>query len=162
MAATISSRAGERPDELPMRIVGYADGLLWLATAEGLLGIDDEGQIQQRPEGDGGPCVIDDGLYWVSESGRSDVAMPTADPENPVTYSVAALVDGKIEAVEDGRFEGPSNSIGRCTPSGFEIDVGTRSTESSRWTPTTGWFDVERELDRDRTPLDPCARHPGW
>ena len=153
-AATITSQDGVRPDDLSMRIVGYADGVLWLSTDEGLLAIDDEGQVQQRIDDDGAPCLIDEGLYWLSESGRSDVATPTADPENPVTYSVAALVDGKIEEVEGERFEGPSNSIGQCTPSGFEIYVSTM-TESSRWTPTRGWFDVGRALD----PVAPRSTH---
>ncbi|MEO7572831.1 MAG: hypothetical protein ABIX10_10370 [Acidimicrobiales bacterium] len=142
------------PEDVSPRIGGSAVGLFWLSAHGDLFAVGDDGSVEQRSEGVGHPCVVDDGVYVLSESGRPETANPTADPEHPVTYSVSTVTDGKVAVVQSGSFEGPSNSLAGCVGSGFETYVSTK-TESSRWTPSKGWFEVERALD----PAAPRSTH---
>lgn len=152
--ATLSTRDIGGPSESDVaRVVGQTAGRVWVHDFNGqLVGLSDEGRVEQQIEPAGELCVVGDRLYQFSTDlpdasiDEPVVVLPTADPENPTTISVAVLDDSGFAAMRTETANAPSNSVGKCTADGFETYV-SGDTSSMRWTPENGWAEVERALD---------------
>lgn len=157
-----TTREGGGPNESDAaRIVGQEGGLVWINNFDGqLVALDGDGSIREQLLAAGDPCVIDDRLFTLSngseEADNEDPVSisPTADPNNPSVFETLGREQEAFVSAENGLVEAPSNAIGQCIAGGFETFV-SGSTESRRWAPGRGWFEVSRALD----PEDPRSTH---
>lgn len=151
---TLSVRDVGGPTESDVaRVVGQAGDLLWVHDFNGqLLGLGEDGAVEQQVEPEGELCVADDRLYQFSTD-RPDAPVdepvevsPTSDPEKPLAIAVAVFDGPGFVSTPTESVDAPSNSLGQCTVDGFETYV-SGDTASMRWTPQNGWEAVERALD---------------